>query len=286
MYAEISLPENPARAYPPPAWCIDLSIEVRLPEHSNKDISSLEVVALAVDGKVGEVQIWPRSWQSTYNSVSKTGQNILIARLPMTREIVKAIEDKRTGSVRVTLDILISVRPLRLEANGYSASSVPSRADSLNSQTIQWTIERDPWIQLLTTLGWSEIEVFEVTTGRGREDTRLADAMKELRAAENAFRQRLDPNVVLMNCYRAFDSASKQKGAGKKLEGFALMLEDGFPGEVDKRECLDSIIRSINEFAHLGRHGQYPERRVTWAEALFILRQTLSVFDVLSNNQR
>jgi hypothetical protein len=288
MTFEFSISRPAPQPFAPPAWCADIHLDVRLPPHETVEEGiSIETEAVTVEGRVGKVLVWPSGgWQALYpQTISKNGSVIPI-RVPLTREIVQAIESERGGTGPVTFKLQLAVRFRRIRQAGpaYNAPTAASKSETANG-SIDWVVHRDPWKECLQQLGWKEIEIFEVKTGPEWHDANLAAALGELHSAENLLRFGGDPKVVLGKCYEALETAAKYAVQGEeKKKGFAILLDKAFPNEPDKAEYVDTVIAALNKFAHLARHGAYPVRHISQAEARFALKETLAVFELLGNN--
>lgn len=293
MRLEIGLPRLAPEAYGPPAWCADIQVEVKLPpEMSQAEGHDVEVDAVAVGGSVGNLALWPAyTYQPTYPGViSKSGRNFPF-RVPFTREIVETIENLRAGKAPLDLDLQISVRYRELlkvqMQNSRGGAAVVALESEVDHRSIKWTIQRDPWNEFLKRLGWQESEIYEIRVGSMSDDPNLAAALGVLRSAEVALRSGGDAAVVLAKCYEAFETAAKYAVQGNdKKQGYAALLDRAFGSDVDKAGPINNIIGALNTFAQFGRHAQYPRRHISLAEAIFALKSTLAVFELLGSNSQ
>ena len=289
MTLEFAIPRQAPVSHRPPAWCADFVIDTHIPNHETVEEGvSVEAEAVSLEGRVGKLLLWPfGSWQALYpQSISRTPTPISI-RVPFGREIVQAIESERGGSGPVAFKLQLAFRFRKVRATGpaHNAPTIAAKSEIANS-SLEWIVHRDPWKAFLSQLGWREIEIFEVATGPEWQDQNLAAALGALHSAEELLRFGGDPKVVLGKCYEALETAAKYavQGADKK-QGFAALLASAFPNEPDKAEFLDSLIAAVNRLSHLGRHGGYPVRHISQAEARFALKTTLAVFELLGNNR-
>jgi hypothetical protein len=290
MYFECLIAAQAPIAHPPPAWCADIPIDVRINEHQQlPEGAAFEVDAASIEGKFGDLVVWKQAWQAVgIQTVSKVSSSRLTLRVPMTREIVLAIEKKRGGAgpVRLSIELMIRCREIRATGPEFNAPTWASKSQPVNHRLQDWEIHRDPWRGCLKTLGWNDFQIFELPTGATWEDPMLADALTQLQSAEHLLHFGGDPKAVLSKCYGALESAAKHavQHDGKKQQGFQALLARAFPGEPDKQSQVNDLIGALNTFAHLGRHEGYPAQHVSWTEARFGLITTLAVFDLLTNN--
>lgn len=272
---------------PPPAWCANIAVDVKPANHEIlPENESIEPESISIEGKFKDLIIWPQSWQPLYPGViSKAGSQLLV-RVPLTREIVQAIETKRAGNGPLLIDIqlVFCFRRIRQQGPAYDAPTFAAKSETSN-QTLRWEIHRDPWRECLKQLGWNEIEIFELPMGPLWRDQNLAHALDSLHSAEHLLHFGGDPKAVLGKCYDALESAAKYAVRGDdKRKGFEVLLERAFPGEADKATHLNAMIGALNQLAHIGRHAEYPKRHVSWAEARFGLVSTLAILEVLTTN--
>jgi hypothetical protein len=285
MFLEINV--SGATAEPPPVRQLIARLAVKIPEHSMEiaDGESIEVLAAAVRGTISNQLLWPGDWQATYLWVVRGGSTQLDLRLPMDRERIAFVEKYRDGPIVFDLKVWLRCRVLTKKMpEVYSSPVVPGRSDVAENSSVKWSIDRDQWVSFLKTLGWSEIEIFEIPGGQGIDARELTEAIKELRDAETAFRRRDNPNLVLIHCYAALEAAAKYKGSNNTKLGFDTIVAEAFPGDSKKGNTMNKLIQQVKDFAQLARHKDHPVPRITWAEARFILSTTLGVFEVLTTN--
>jgi hypothetical protein len=291
MRLEIGIPRPVPDAYGPPAWCADIQIEVKFPpDEKIEEGLALEVEAIALGGRFGEISIWPPyCYQPTYPSkISKSGRSFPY-RVPFTREMVQAIENRRAGKGPLDFDLQVSVRyhqlrTVQLTNSNGGVAMVPFESE-VAGESIRWIVQRDPWNEFLKRLGWQESEIYEIKAGLVANDPNLAEALGVLRSAEAVVRSGGDSAVVLGKCYEAFETAAKYAVQGNdKKQGFAALLERAFGPDVEKSAQIDKVISALNGFAQFGRHSEYPRRHISPAEARFALKATLAVFELLGSN--
>jgi hypothetical protein len=285
----VSIDAAAPTAFPPPAWCADIPVDLKFPEHfSLPENMAIEVEAVSIEGKFDNLVVWQRAWQATPpQTMSKLGTRLSL-RVPLTREIVQAVERKRAGSgpVRLALEFVIRYRQIISSTPAYDSPHSVLKSQTAN-HTARWEIHRDPWRECLKTLGWNEIEIFELPTGPQWADPQLKEALDLLKSAENLLHFGGDPKAVLAKCYGALEAVAKYAVQDDdKKKGFELLLARAFRGETDKIKEVDALVRALNGFAHFGRHEGYPTRHISWSEARFGLVTTLAVFDLLTNAGR
>src|SRR6185503_18751322 len=96
-----------------------------------------------------------------------------------------------------------------------------SKSETLSRTIHNWDIHRDPWRACLKTLGWNEIEIFELPTGSAWEDQQLKEVLQSLKSAEHMLHFGGDPKAVLGKCFSALEAAAKYAVQGDdKKKGF------------------------------------------------------------------
>jgi hypothetical protein len=275
---------RPPQAHPQPAWCADLAFEVKLhPSVKDEDNVSYEVDAFALEGQLGNLRVWPYAWQPLHpQAIGKTASTLNV-RVPFTRDIVQAIERERAGRGPLKFKLQFAMRYRHVVAAGSAYNDPTTVSKSMTESGSQdWEVHRDPWREFLKQLGWYELEIYEVRTGPAWEDPNLAAAREPLRSAVDLLRFGEDPKAVFGKCFDALETAAKYAAQGDdKKKGFAVLLERTFPKEEDKAGQLDAMIGALNKYAQIGRHGSFPVRHVSHTEALFMVKVTLAIFELL-----
>ncbi|MEW6058518.1 MAG: hypothetical protein AB1540_18130 [Bdellovibrionota bacterium] len=207
--------------------------------------------------------------------------------LPLNAELIEAIEKERHGQdIEFLIRSRVLVAPIQsmsMEARQSTFILAPPEeiefVDSRGSSPIRHPIAESEWIKILTQLKWSEIELFEVPMEAFSADTELQRAIGLVRTAQERFQQG-DWDGTLESCYRAFEAASVDAGqTQEKKENFKKLLDRVGGGE--KSERLNTLIKSLNNYCHLGRHEDFPAVTITCADARAVLRCTLSIFSLL-----
>lgn len=146
-------------------------------------------------------------------------------------------------------------------------------------------IGRSDWLKRLAEMGWQEYEVFEIAKQPLLPDENLTVALKRVEEAQAALRNG-DHSGVLAKCRSALESAAKYESAGDVKKGFAALLSRAFENkdtvDAKKQSALNDLITKLSDYAHLGRHEQYPAVHVGREEAEFIFATTVSLFSLLS----
>jgi hypothetical protein len=146
VYFNFRFSEDPVRAFEPPAWCIDLSTEIRYSDGTqSQNAPNVDIDAVHFEGKVGSHLISPDFWQPLNSSASLQSGSTFVTRLPLNREMVQAIERRRTGPIQFQTKFLLRVRPLYQDA-AHGASALPHRSEVVNSTEMVLNIDRDRWI--------------------------------------------------------------------------------------------------------------------------------------------
>ena len=142
-------------------------------------------------------------------------------------------------------------------------------------------IARSRWLQILSEMSWSEIEVFELHAGRFQDFENLPKAIERIRSAENALRNG-DWNGVLAHCRAALEAAAKSQARSDDVKtGFELLFAAALPEHANKRSELDKFVKALSGYAQLGRHEDFPALQITKSEAEFVYATTLSLFTLL-----
>jgi hypothetical protein len=123
----------------------------------------------------------------------------------------------------------------------------------------QWpAIARSRWLQLLAEMRWTEVEIFEISTIPFQQFERVPAVTNRTRQAEEAFRSG-DWNGVLANSRAALEAAAKAQSKSDNLKsGFELLLSVALPESAEKREIINSLVKFLSDYAHLGRHEHFP----------------------------
>ncbi len=204
--------------------------------------------------------------------------------IPMRGEAIRYIEDRRHDQ-----DVSLGVK---LECVWQEAIETPrgDKGQTLliggrvyhNTTSVQdCLIKRSDWLKRLTEMGWQEYELFEVAKQPLLDDPNLTIALKRLDDAQASLRSG-DYSGVLTKCRAALESAAKYEATGDVKEGFERLLARAFKGDDKKREMMNSVIKGISEYAHLGRHEQYPAIHIAREEAEFVFTVSVSLFSLLS----
>ena len=166
-------------------------------------------------------------------------------RLPMSAEAIRKIEEKRGGSdLNLNVEVRFSVFEL---PDPKSQAGLPVAAfdgTSYQSTNGGLTVAQSEWVKLLGTMGWDEVELFELSRLPLEEDEDLKEALDRLRGAQAAFR-RCDYRAVLNQCRAAFESAFLHHGDDPK-DGAATLFAQVFEGEPAKAAAMDPIVKSIS----------------------------------------
>jgi len=287
LYFTFRFAEDSVAASAPPAWCIDVRTDIAYPEGGPAEgWPEAEIDAIQFEGSFRGITIWPAFWQPT-NAVIRSTASFTI-RLPLTREQIETIERLRAGSAPLQFKTKINLRARAILSTGNPGQTVylAQRTNIVNSQEMILTVDRDKWAGILKTIGWAEIEIFEVEPGALGDDPAIQDAIGRLRQAEHAFRTRSGPDEVLVHCFKALEGIAKAKGAGDLVAGFKVLMEETFPKDEGKRTLVNEVIRKVKDFAHFGRHEEIPPVTVSFDEARFILTTTMGLMQLMTANNR
>jgi hypothetical protein len=227
---------------------------------------------------------WSHSTDSMF--ITREGNNNYQGKLliPMRGEAIHYIEEHRRDQ-----DIFLNVN---LHYSWQEAIQVPTNekgqtqlfGGQVHSDTVSvqdCVIKRSDWLKRLAEMGWQEYEIFEVARQPLLKDPNLTVALQRLVEAQTALRSGDYPGV-LAKCRAAFESAAKHESQGDTKKGIESLLARAFPDAPAKQTSADEIIKALSEYAHLGRHEQYPAICIGHLEAEFCFNATVSVFSLLS----
>lgn len=208
--------------------------------------------------------------------------------IPLSSEAIRYIEERRQQS-DVSLRLKIRYRwqeafrdesPRQIDADQPEGRYLTG---AVSWQPVEHSVNiaRSDWLRLLGQMEWGHTELFEVAAIPFHDDPNLTEALRLLQDATTALRSS-DPKGVLTKCREAFESAAKYESAGDLKKGYELLLARAFPEEEAKRSLLNSLIKNLTDYAHLGRHAQYPALHIGREEAEFMLTASLGLFSMLS----
>jgi hypothetical protein len=205
------------------------------------------------------------------------------AQFPITRESIRFIEENRTDDVILMLELKYSSRQIDPSKpwGPIDILDILSSSDGYNSQTHQITIPQSNWIRELASLGWSEIELFEVDRRPLRQDKNLTIITAQLRQAERMFREG-DHAAALTACHQAFVSLSKFEIAGTQHKGLDAVLNKCFR-DPEKQKRIKDLLETTQSLCKLGSNEEYPQTPFSRVEVETQLKLTLSLFELLSH---
>jgi len=201
-----------------------------------------------------------------------------------------AIEAKRNGDLGIGFEVYATalVAPIieapgaadrpRLLAGAPTKEHVECR--SADDRQNAFRVDRDAWLQILSTFQHTELEVFELPVHRLKAKGLPQEALTSVHAAHTAFRNG-DWDGTLKKCRDAFEAVATSAARASDLAaGFDVLWKGMLPDPVDdkKRDALNEVATAIGKFQHLGRHKKFPFTPVDRVDALLALRVTLSVF--------
>ena len=226
---------------------------------------------------------WGNSDQMSIARGSNPHQGKLI--IPISGEAIRFIEEnRRDQDVPLNVNLQYTWQEL-IQAPTNNKGEMRTFAGSVHNDSVtvqECVIKRSDWLKRLAEMKWQEFELFEVAKQPLIHDQNLAIALKRLEEAQIALRGG-DYSGVLTKCRAAFESAAKYESNGDTQKGFESLLARAFKDdEKKKQETMNSVIKGISEYAHLGRHEQYPTLRIGREEAEFIFCTTASTFSIIS----
>ena len=216
--------------------------------------------------------------------------------IPISGEILDAVERQRTDGVALTIQGQLVIAPVlqyrKASDGGTGASGTPERPPLLgipvttlgtgeyDAHMVNHRIPRSEWTQLITRWRWSDIELFEIALSPRSGSVESTQAYTMLRQAERSFRE-FDFRATLTHCRAALEAFAMATGDGDLKRGYEAAITAKVGGE-EMRKDLNTLLRSLNDFAHAGRHARLPDEPVTRDDALFVLRMTLGALERLA----
>lgn len=204
--------------------------------------------------------------------------------IPISGEAIRFIEENRRDQ-DVSLNVNLQYtwqEVIQVPANDKGDMRIfAGRVRNDTAPVRECVIKRSDWLKRLAEMKWQEYELFEVAQQPLIHDQNLAIALKRLEEAQIALRGG-DYSGVLTKCRAAFESAAKHESNGDTRKGFESLLARAFKGDEKKQNTMSSVIKDISEYAHLGRHEQYPAIHIGREEAEFIFCATVSTFSMIS----
>lgn len=286
MDLELQIREISASAPPYRALSLKCNVHNRI----NKEVTILEAWVTVKTGASKTLadgfhfeQHHAPSHRATIQSGGQGPGTILV---PLTADSLSSLEKERNGR-DLELNIYSHVLIAPIEAieltTGEPIYILGAPRETLFSargySPVPHKIPQSEWIKLLSSMKWSEIELFELPMETFRSDPGFQRAVELLREAQNRF-FRGDWPGTLQNCRQAFEAAAGDVGQSDNKKDNFQKLSNRLGGS-RKSEKLNTLISSLSGFAHLGRHEDVPKIDITREDALMVLRCTLSIFSLL-----
>ena len=211
------------------------------------------------------------------------GEWVEQVRVPMSAEAIRFIEEKRSaGDVNLLGTFAFAHFNL---PDGNTRVDLPAEAfagTGSQTNTCGISVPHSEWLKVLHSMGWDEVELFELSKLPLEQDENLAEALSRIRDARDDLR-RGDYRGVLANCRAAFESAAKHQQPDNVASGFELLFGRAFKNEPLKAKLMNEIAGSLSKYMHtVGRHEQAPPIHPTRSEAEYLFTTTLSLFSMLS----
>ncbi len=204
--------------------------------------------------------------------------------IPVQDESIRHIEDSRNDqdiSLRVDLNYMWQEAIPAPVGNDGQPRFLAGAVRSNTTNVYDCIIKRSDWLKRLAEMKWQEYQSFEVAKQPLLADQNLAVALKRLEEAQTSLRSG-DYSGVLTKCRAAFESAAKYEATGAVKEGFMSLLARAFKDDDTKQSAVNGIIASLSQYAHIGRHEQYPAIHIAREEAEFVFTASVSLFSLLS----
>lgn len=193
-------------------------------------------------------------------SVLEEGGCRLDVRVPLSRETLEHVENKREGE-DLEYDLSVDLYVARVSTTGETNIGAPWKvvlAQSQHGHSLEGEFPQSDWLDLLKGLGWEETLLVEIPARRLRH--RSPQAMNRYREALNHHR-RGNWRKSLAACREVFEALAWRHTDDEATEPDMRTLRNYFPDN-RKGETINSTLKELAEFLHLGRHVQNMEANI------------------------
>jgi hypothetical protein len=201
--------------------------------------------------------------------------------VPLSREAISLIEDRRTGDVEYAISAYLMVAPVVGEETPvlgipHGAVVVGRFGNSFGREKIP----RSQWLELLQSMGWDETLLIELPyrlSGRAHPvaTSRWEEAMQHYRQG--------DWEETLAACRKVFEMLAYEKTAEGSAQPDMRRLREWFEPS-DKGNHLNEMLTAFGKFLHLARHQQSPTSgiRIGKDDAMLALTTTAALLRYLN----
>lgn len=248
-----------------------LIFDVELRNHTDERLVVLnsEVTVSLGDWRIAEGDLLRLHFALVASPVVDPGSGHLVGELsvPVTREALGFIEERRSGDVEYSISIYLRIAPI-----GDDERIGLPRQVSLELRKSRDRIPLSTWLSLLRAWGWDETTLIELPRGSTAHThpvavTRWEEAVEQYRAG--------NWEDVLGSCRKCLEALALEKTPGHPTKPDMKRLADYFD-DPEKSKHLDPMLKELSGFLHLGRHQQV-STRITRRDALFALSMTASL---------
>lgn len=202
--------------------------------------------------------------------------------IPLTRETIEMVEDRREGDVDFHARIPVVAIPYRdgLISGMEKPWDLWIRNEK-NDTKITGTVPQSEWHELLKQLGREESQLIELPAARLRQ--KVPGAFVEYEEAVQHYR-RGEYRQTLASCHKAMEAVAWARTRTGKKQVEMKKIRGYFPDN-EKGNHLDALTTSLNSFLHTGRHQQ-PEHKgieVTKQDGIFALNAVAGILRYIAS---
>ncbi|MDX2252944.1 MAG: HEPN domain-containing protein [Nitrospira sp.] len=271
------------RASGPPSRAIELECSVQGLAGNSRPIAIITAwINVTLQGRIQVEGPYFKQFHAPAGKAIFPGRGALY--IPLNSSALDEIERHRQGDLEIRIDSRVLAAPVReVSLGGDTVQILEAAAETTfmhdGVSPVSFIIAQSKWINLLSQMRWSDLEIFEIPMEAFSSDENLKRAMDLLREAQKRF-SRGDWPGVLQNCRQSFEAAAANVGqTSDKPTAFQRLV--GRVGGGKKSDKLNDLLKAVSEFCHLGRHEDFPAVCITREDARAALRCALSIFALL-----
>lgn len=172
--------------------------------------------------------------------------------IPLTREGLAAVEERRAGDVEQRISAYLDVSPVVGESDAPTLG-LPTGANlEIRFGSIRDRIPQSRWLELLRTWGWDETLLIELPfrlAGRAHPVAvqRWEEAVEHYRSGKW--------DDTLTSCRRVIEMLAAEKTPDGAPRADLKRLREYFDSS-QKGDILNLLLKQLSDFLHLGRHQQ------------------------------
>lgn len=201
--------------------------------------------------------------------------------VPLSREALSLIEERRAGDVTYAIDAYLRVAPV-IEGET-STLGVPRGANLIarfGNSFVRDRIPQSQWLELLRNMGWDETLMVELPYKRSGRPHPVA--LQRWEEAVEHYRSG-DWEDTLAACRRVFEMLALEKSPEDSVHPDMRRLREWFDPS-KKGDHLNEMLKKFADFLHLGRHQQAPISGIKIAreDAMLALSMTAAILRYVS----